>query len=532
VPVLRNAYDDDLLELAGSSDQQGHDFGWQFGYYQLQGANGILEELTPAERTEYPNPSYPPAMGTNAVFFGGTDPGRFVPTYMIYSAKVRPDVYLITQNALADATYLNVMRDLYGDDIWIPSSDDSNAAFNEYVEAIRSGEEEAGADVKIENGRVSVQGVGGVMKINAILARMIFENNRFTQSPEIMTAFKAGESMEQFGVRVLDWKGEKRPAREFYVEESYVISWMYPYLEPHGLIMKLNPVKTALTDEVVRNDHDFWEWYVDRLLTDKAFLRDVVARKSFSKLRSSIAGLYVARNRYDEAVYAFEQAIKLYPLSPEANFRIADVLMRQNNFERAEKVLEDLIERDPGNNRAKQYLKSIQRTARMNERRSVIEEKMRENDPLSPQEMFELGQIYVAMQDQNRFANLLRQVVSNKQLPAEMYMQFAALAGSLKRIDLFELAVGKFTEKKPRDPAGWINLALAQVSRRDREAALKSLRKAVLVGGEKARKMIATQKGFQPLANDPEFRKLVQPQSQPARQPRKPLPQDMRKLLR
>ena len=40
---------------------------------------------------------------------------------MIYSAKVRPDIYLITQNALADNTYMNVMRDLYGEQIWIPT---------------------------------------------------------------------------------------------------------------------------------------------------------------------------------------------------------------------------------------------------------------------------------------------------------------------------------------------------------------------------------------------------------------------------
>ena len=65
--------------------------------------------------------SLPTPMETNAIFFGGTDPGRFVPTYMIYSAKVRPDIYLITQNALADNTYMNVMRDLYGDQIWIPT---------------------------------------------------------------------------------------------------------------------------------------------------------------------------------------------------------------------------------------------------------------------------------------------------------------------------------------------------------------------------------------------------------------------------
>lgn len=83
------------------------------------------------------------------------------PTYMIYSAKVRPDVFLITQNALADTTYLNVMRDLYGDQIYISSIHDSNIAFQKYYSGVQSGRLRAGADVKTEDGRISVEGVGG-----------------------------------------------------------------------------------------------------------------------------------------------------------------------------------------------------------------------------------------------------------------------------------------------------------------------------------------------------------------------------------
>ena len=52
---------------------------------------------------------------------------------------VRPDVYLITQNALADDTYMSVERDLYGDEIWIPSKEDSAESFNIYVSEVQSG---------------------------------------------------------------------------------------------------------------------------------------------------------------------------------------------------------------------------------------------------------------------------------------------------------------------------------------------------------------------------------------------------------
>ena len=57
------------------------------------------------------------------------------------------------------------------------------------------------------DGKVQVSGQVAVMGINGLMTKVIFDRN---------------------------------PDREFYVEESFPLDWMYPYLEPHGLIMKLN----------------------------------------------------------------------------------------------------------------------------------------------------------------------------------------------------------------------------------------------------------------------------------------------------
>ena len=245
IPVYENYTNDKLVFAMGSAEQNGHTFGWQFGNYQLRGANAIREELSEDEEP-LPNPLWPEEMEPLSIFFGGTDPGRFVPTYMIYSAMVRPDVYLITQNALADDTYMSVERDLYGDEIWIPSKEDSAESFNIYVSEVQSGKRQANADLKIENGRVQVTGALGVMEINGVLTKMMFDHERLRHA--------------------------------FYVEESYVIQWMYPYLTPHGLIMKINPERHALNGAIVRNDMEFWDWYQRRLLRDPAFRRDFPAQ--------------------------------------------------------------------------------------------------------------------------------------------------------------------------------------------------------------------------------------------------------------
>ncbi len=330
---------DRLVFEMGAAEQNGHNFGWQFGNYQLRGANAIREELLPDEEP-LPNPLWPEEMEQSAIFFGGTDPGRFVPTYMIYSAKVRPDVYLITQNALADDTYMSVERDLYGDEIWIPSKEDSAQGFGKYVDEVQSGKRPANGDLRIENGRVQVTGALGVMEINGILTQAMFEH--------------------------------ERQRHAFYIEESYVIRWMYDYLSPHGLIMKINKDKNPLNDSIVRNDMEFWDWYMRRLLLDPAFRRDFPAQKSFSKLRAAIAGLYAneryrARTNADMEKYtslaaqSFREAVALYPASPEATFRyIQEVL---GTFDKWDAVL-DMVNYtdkvDPNNSRTKDIKKNAE----------------------------------------------------------------------------------------------------------------------------------------------------------------------------
>lgn len=320
-PIVQNYIDDELVFKLGGSEQNGHTFGWQFGAYQLDGAKAVRAQIT-ADEEPLPDPDYPPPMEPYSIFFGGTDPGRFVPTYMIYGANFRPDVYLITQNALADGTYMAVERDLYGDEIWIPSEEDSSVAFQRYAE--RKG-------LNSTNGRLQVTGALEVMEINAELAKMMHEHDK------------------------------RRHA--FYIEESYAMPWMYPYLSPHGLIMKINADKKPYDAELARKDRDFWDWYTRRLINDPMYRRDFAAQKSFSKLRASIAGLYRQQNRYHEAADAFREAHLLYPASPEATFRyISEILLPMNRFSVLRELLEYTDKIDPNNARTArlhEYLRCI-----------------------------------------------------------------------------------------------------------------------------------------------------------------------------
>ena len=47
------------------------------------------------------------------------------------------------------------------------------------------------------------------------------------------------------------------------------MDWMYPYLSPHGLILKLNPGPLPrLAETPTREDHEYWRRYAGRLVGD------------------------------------------------------------------------------------------------------------------------------------------------------------------------------------------------------------------------------------------------------------------------
>ena len=396
IPVEQNYCNDKLVFELSGAEQNGHDYGWQFGNYQLRGADAITEELEDDEEP-LPNPSYPPAMGDGAVFFGGTDPGRFVPTYMIYSADVRPDVFLITQNALADNTFMSVTRDLYGDQLWIPTPKDSESAFGQFVDEVRSGKRPPNADIVYENGRVQVVGALGVMEINAILCKMIFEHNK-------------------------RW-------HKFYVEESYVIQWMYPYLTPHGLIMHINEERVPLTAANVNDDMDFWDWYARRLTRDDRYRRDIVAQKSFSKLRSAIAGLYVNRGRIAEGERAYNDARILYPVSPEATFRyIQDILLRQERLDEAHEVVKFFCQKDPNNDRGPYVRNFITETKAL---RAELDALLAEGGAMAPSNAVRVADIYTKLGHDGAARALLGQYVSDPAMSIGDCIKAASILSSV-----------------------------------------------------------------------------------------------------
>jgi len=607
------------------SEQRDHWFGYWFGHDMFTPPFGVYPQMT-----------------RDAILFGGTDPGRFCPTYMIFCESFTPhqdqpkedqkfdrrDVYIITQNALADGTYLQYIRSQYNrsaekdvpffcelfkyvvtlpfksnpdsynsvannglvkavyntlnflldkpftsfgasvekrrraegvyppKEIITPSPDDLQQSFYDYSADVqqrqKAGLLKQGEDVKIdESGRAQVSGEVAVMMINGLLCKDIFDHNL---------------------------------TNEFFVEESFPLDWMYPYETPFGIIMKINrdPLP-ELTPDIFKRDHDFWTKYSERLCGnwitydttvqqiadfaekiyvhnnyegyqgDPRFIRDDDGQKAFSKLRSSIAGVYAWRcfppgpgrpegcpPQYmqktpesqaallKEAEFAFKQAFAFCPYSPEAVYRYVNFLLQQNRLDDALIVAQTCLKLDPFNgaivdlvDKLKSFKKDdpqaqALREQTMNQLRQMTD--MAHTNPGNVQNLLALGDAYQQMQNTPRAVELLDAALNQSNVSFPEVAQIANLFSKMGNYQKLEDALRKLIVLQPNEPEARFDLARLEATLAQTNQALADLKisldlnQARLKTNPKARDILQearTDQALNSLRSLPAFQTLV-----------------------
>jgi hypothetical protein len=283
-----------------------------------------------------------------SVYFGGSDPGRCLVTALCKSHADGDPFFTITQNPLVDENYLTYLREMYGGKLYIPTTADSQNCFNTYVlEAEQRAKEhraKPGEMVREVDGRATVSGMVAVMGINGLIAKTIFDKN---------------------------------PHRDFYIEQSFPLDWMYPRLVPRGLILRIERMPPKeLSPEIIQRDQDYWrnrcgaligDWITEKTTVeqirafaqkvyhqanltdfkgDPKFVTDTNAQKAFSMLRCSIGGVYswranaassdTERQRMTSAAdLAYRQAFALCPGAYGFASGYSDLLLRDKRLDDA-----------------------------------------------------------------------------------------------------------------------------------------------------------------------------------------------------
>ena len=305
-----------ILETYGAAEQA-HDWPAQ---QLLDYGDAVLDSLRPG-----------------MVYVGGTDAGRFIPTLLNDTGEGDPHIVL-TQNALADGTYLDYLRFRYGDRLNTLSFDDSQSVFKNYVDdaqrrlqhdqdfpnepkQLRPGE-----DVQMIDGRVQVSGQIAVMAINEQLLQGLLQKN---------------------------------PDLSFALEESFPFKSFYGEATTLGPVTELragDPADT-LTPERAVQSLDYWRGTTQTLLEETEVAS--APRDAYAKLILGQANLFQDRNLPAAAEQAYQLATSLSPGSPEGVFPYVKLLTDQKRYDEAQQLLQTAITAAPDNQQFHEVLTSL-----------------------------------------------------------------------------------------------------------------------------------------------------------------------------
>jgi tetratricopeptide (TPR) repeat protein len=439
----------------------------------------------------------------NAILKGGSiyDVQRFqginLPPLIVQAEgrdNIPATVIRLNRRMLEEAYPADIAKSLGGvypdTEIDTPTPDDSQQCFNDYLlDAQRRLQHDTqfpneprqvkpAEDVHVENGHVQVGGQVAVMSINGLLTKVIFDKN---------------------------------PDHEFYVEESFPLDWMYPYLTPFGVIMKINrqPVP-EITQDVIDKDHAFWSRFSERTIGnwitydtsvkdicnwadnvylrhyfagftgDLNFVRDDDAQKAFSKLRSSIAAsIYQWRSRNahsaaekervtKEAEFALKQSFAYCPYSPEAVFHFMDLLLNSGRIDDAIMVLETCHKLDPFNDQINNWIEQLKHSKNSTGSAS---------DQLH--DYFANARRALDSKQTNVALGMLDQLLHYPTIDPMTMMNVANTYLEIGEYPRSEEAIKRLTQMVPTASLPWYNLALVQTRLGENSNAVASLKKAV-----------------------------------------------------
>jgi tetratricopeptide (TPR) repeat protein len=428
-----------------------------------------------------------------SVVFGGTDPGRFVPTYMILGESTQPptvkrdpefdrrDLYIITQNGVGEPLYRKYLADHYGANRPEPAN-----AFERWLGRAEAypekplvfpTEQEINDAVSKEMEASMAKGAVDPSLPHSVVTRLIWEKNR--------------------------------DAHEFFVEESFPMEWSYDHAEPHGLVYRINrePLKEIAPD-LVRKDFEFWDAYVRKLKDNPEYAKDYDAQRSFSKLRASTGNLYRHRKMDAEAERAYRQALELWQGNGESLNALNSMLWDRGDFDAVLAMLQPALDADPNNIGLWQMYFITEKRKELQGAISAGEEAVAKQSASAP-DVQKLLELYASAGETNKVSDLLGNSIPLLAKDAA-FLRVAAEYGEAGGLPESELAAATaLVAVEPDIAENQLALARAALRNRKKDVFYSAARIAVEKGGLPMREVLAKSPEFDPVRNDPEFQSIL-----------------------
>jgi tetratricopeptide (TPR) repeat protein len=460
------------------STQHGHWFGWMYGHDML---------------VDLPKDSF---------VFGGTDPGRFVPTYMVFGESFektkrdpnfdRRDLYIVTQNALADTFYNRYIRSHY--------TTERPTTFGWFEKLL-------GRDHTYPNETLTLPHREDIMALFEVLMNQYQKNPQAMPNPQSDPVALNSAVGEWIFLRNRD-KKDGTP-RHFYVEESFPMQWSYPYAIPHGLCYEIAHDKMdALPPGTAEKDLAWWDDYIKKLDSVPGFRNDDLALHSFAKLRNTGGNIYAFRNMRSEAERAYRQALSLWPANTETTSNLVNLLWQQGRFQDARDLVADFLPMDP-NSKVLQRL-TVATEARLKASKDLpMQLAALQVNPTNRQALAPVLQSFMILGRTGdvdaTISNAIAATPKDISFLRDM-INFYATQGRIPQA----LQVAKVLEKA--QPDQWdipFTIAKYDLITGQREAAFTNLHRAIQLGGNTALQQISREQIFQQVSQDPAFQQAL-----------------------
>jgi tetratricopeptide (TPR) repeat protein len=302
------------------------------------------------------------------------------------------------------------------------------------------------------------------------------------------------------------------------------------------------------TQEIIDRDHEFWKQYSNRLIGDwltydtpisnlcafaeqvyyrknvpkdftgdRRFLRDNDGQKAFSKLRSSIAGLYAWRLQeaaksgrtaeyqrvLKEAEFAFKQAYAYCPYSPEAIFRYINLLLGMGRLDEALMLATTSQKLDPFNGQIENLIFELKKMKASNP--GAAGAPPPPNPAAAQSELAQLEQQFKAdpknsalayrylatsMQAgrQGKVQEVVDLIAGNPEADAAVLTLAANAYAQLGQIAKVEAMLERILKLNPNNPEGRYDLGAVQLMQHKTNEAMETLRGALQQNAERLAK--------------------------------------------
>ena len=292
-------------------------------------AYGVAEQvhLWPAQKLLDYGDAVLGALRPGMVYVGGTDNGRWIPELLNDTNDGERHI-IVTQNALADSTYVDYVGLQYNDRLANLSEEESKRAFADYVSDAQKRLEHdqqfpdepkqirPGEDVRVVDGKVQVSGQIAVMAINEKLLQALMQKN---------------------------------PDLTFAIQESFPLRGTYADALPLGPLMELQArdEQNTFTAERAAQSLDYWRNAAQQILSDPEAAGSDAALKSWSHDTVAAANLLASHSFGAEAEAAYRLGTQLWPGNPESAGGLADLLAASGRENEAKQLLDDFARKYP-----------------------------------------------------------------------------------------------------------------------------------------------------------------------------------------